>query len=174
MQPGALATVPAEVQPFLTITEIDDAEFFAGPLFRRKFGVPPPTSGHHLGAFYRDAGGCVRLAGYSHMWPFGDVYLSGGSCSDGAVIGAMQDAERTALYAAGGVWHLVLKYAFRRYADRCDAFFGHCGDARAREVALRSGFEDAGHPHLIVNWHKPLHPNLQRALIAKVHALGPF
>jgi hypothetical protein len=25
-----------------------------------------------------------------------------------------------------------------------------------------------------VHWHKPLHPNIRRALLAKVHALGAF
>lgn len=174
MQPGALEIVPPDVRRFLTITEIDDADFVAGRLFHRKFGTPPPDSGRHLVALYRDADARLRLAGYSHMRPFGDVYLSGGSCSEGETIRAMAPAEREALYAAGGVWYLILKYAFRRFAGCCDAFFGHCGDPRAREVAFQVGFEDAGHEHLIVHWHKAMHPNFRRALVAKVHALGPF
>jgi hypothetical protein len=86
----------------------------------------------------------------------------------------MTEAQRDALYAAGGTWFLILKYAFAHYADRCDAFFGHCGDERALEVALAAGFEQTEHQHLIVHWHKPLHEVVRRALVAKAHAIGPF
>ncbi|HEX3122068.1 MAG TPA: hypothetical protein VHQ21_02110, partial [Rhodanobacteraceae bacterium] len=66
--------------------------------------------------------------------------------------------------AAGGIWFWILKYAFRKYADCCDAFFGHCGDKRALEVALAAGFIQSAHEHIIVNWHKPLQDNFKRAL----------
>ena len=174
MERPARQLIPESLRSFLTITEVDDADFLIGGLFRRKFGDPPPDFRRHLVALYRADDGSLHVAGYSHMRPFGDVYLSGGSCSDGETIRRMRPEQREALYAAGGVWYLVLKYAFERYADCCDAFFGHCGDPRAREVAFAAGFVDAGPEHVIVNWHKPLHPVVQRALVAKVHALGPF
>ena len=174
MERNATHTIPQALRGFFTITEIDDAVFLVGDLFRRKFAAPPPDIGRHLVALYRDVHGEVRLAGYSHMRAFGDVYLSGGSCSNGETIRAMSDAHRDAIQHAGGVWHLVLRYAFERYADCCDAFFGHCGDPRALVVATAAGFVGAGHQHLIAHWHKPLHENIRRALVAKVHALGPF
>jgi len=174
MEHDAMHTIPAPLRDFFTITEIDSADFLVAGLFRRKFAAPPPDIGRHLVALYRDAHGALRLAGYSHMRRFGDVYLSGGSCSDGETIRAMDPAHRAAIQAAGGVWYLVLRYAFARYADCCDAFFGHCGDPRALEVATAAGFVAAGPEHLIVHWHKPLHENIRRALVAKVHALGPF
>ena len=174
MDHDALHTIPPSLREFLTISEVDDAGFLAGPLFRRKFAAPPPDVGRHLVALYRDGPGTLRLAGYSHMRPFGDIYLSGGSCSEGETTRAMVPAHRLAIQAAGGVWYLILKYAFARYADCCEAFFGHCGDARALEVATAAGFVGAGHEHLIVHWHKPLHETIRRALVAKAHALGPF
>lgn len=174
MPRDAQSTIPAPLRSFLTITEVDDAAFLAGDLFRRKFAAPPPDVGRHLIALYGDPRESVRLAGYSHMRPFGDVYLSGGSCSNGETIRAMDPAHRAAIEAAGGIWYLVLKYAFTRFADDCDAYFGHCGDRRALEVATAAGFVSAGHEHLIAHWHKPLHENIRRALVAKVHALGPF
>ena len=174
MEQDATHTVPESLRSFLTITEIDSADFLVSDLFRRKFAAPPPDMGRHLVALYRDAQGTLRVAGYSHMRPFGEVYLSGGSCSDGDTIRAMAPAHLQAIQAAGGIWYLILKYAFARYADCCDVFFGHCGDARALEVATAAGFVSAGHQHLIAHWHKPLHENIRRALIAKVHALGPF
>lgn len=170
----AQSAIPEALRPFLTITEVDDAGFLVGGLFQRKFAAPPPDVGHHLVALYGDPRESLRLAGYSHMRPFGDVYLSGGSCSNGETIRAMDPVHRDAIHAAGGIWYLILKYAFMRYADCCDAFFGHCGDRRALEVATAAGFVSAGHEHLIAHWHKPLHENIRRALVAKVHALGPF
>jgi hypothetical protein len=168
------ASLPVTLRSFLVITEIDDAELIAGALFRRKFGTPPPDFGRHLVALCQGDDGNLRLAGYSHMRPFGDVYLSGGSCSDGDAMRAMAPAHRDAIVAAGGVWYLILKYAFAKYADDCDAFFGHCGDARALEVALAAGFVKTDQPPVIVHWHKSMHENFRRALVAKVVALGPF
>ena len=174
MEHDAIHAIPQPLRRFLTITEIDDADFRVGAWFRRKFATPPPDVGLHLVAMYRDIAGALHLAGYSHMRPFGDVYLSGGSCSSGDTIRAMDPADRAAIQSAGGVWFLILKYAFARYADDCDAFFGHCGDARALEVATAAGFVSAEHPHLIAHWHKPLPEDSRHALIAKVHALGSF
>jgi len=174
MPTNPVETIPSNLRPFLTITEIDDAEFLVGALFRRKFHAPPPDVGRHLIALYRADDGSVSLAGYSHMRAFGDVYLSGGSCSDGETIRRMSDAHREAIYAARGVWYLILKYAFAKFANDCDAFFGHCGDARALEVAQAAGFVKTDVAPIIVNWHKPMHEVFKRALLAKVVALGPF
>jgi hypothetical protein len=166
--------LPASLRDFVTITEVDRADFFITDLFQRKFGHPPPDFPRHLVALYRAPDAALHLIGYSHMMPLGDVYLSGGSCSDGAAIARMQPHERDALRDAGGIWFWILKYAFRKYASCCEAFFGHCGDKRALEVALAAGFEPTAHEHIIVHWHKPLHDNLRRALTAKVVAFGTF
>ncbi|MEP6938331.1 MAG: hypothetical protein ABI846_01100 [Rudaea sp.] len=170
----ALDVVPENLRAYFSITEIDEAEFLVGDLFRRKFAHPPPSFRRHLAALYRDAGGAYHLAGYSHMRPFADVYLSGGSCSNGETIKRMQPEHLAAIKAAGGVYHLVLKYAFRKYANCCDAFFGYSGDARAVEVAYASGFVATEHERLFAHWHKPLPDIAKRALTAKVQALGPF
>ena len=72
--------------------------------------------------------------------PRAPTLRSGGSCSDGETIRAVSDAHRKAIQAAGGVWYLILKYAFARYAGDCDAFFNPCGGRRALEVAHAAGF----------------------------------
>jgi hypothetical protein len=41
-------------------------------------------------------------------------------------------------------------------------------------VNLQAGFCNTGHPHLLVHFHKPQHEVMQRALIAKAAAIGPF
>ena len=82
----------------------------------------------------------------------------------------------SSLFTAIVFW-AILKWeheADEPYADRCDAYFGHCGDARAYEVDMQAGFEPTGHDQLIVRWHKPLDPVRRRALVAKAHAIGAF
>lgn len=169
-----VAVLPEELASFIEITEIDSATHLIGALFKRKFGDPPPPMGRHLVALYRLEAGRFAVLGYSHMAPFGDVYLSGGSCTDGEVLRAMHAQHRQALTDAGGIWFWILKYAFANFASYCDAFFGHCGNPRALEVAYAAGFEPTGHEHVIAHWHKELHPRVRQALVAKVVALGPF
>lgn len=166
-------TFPA-LDEFLTITPVDDGPFFMRELFRRKFGGDPPREGQHLVAFYRRAPQQMRVLGYAHFRPFGDIMLVGGVCTDGACFADMDEVQRQAIADAGGVYFNVLKYGFAHYAASCDAYFGYCGDARAEVVNLQAGFRKTEHPHLLVNFHKPLHDVVQRALIAKAAALGPF
>lgn len=178
MQTGELFNakeiLPAELRDFLTITEIDSAEILVGDLFQRKFREVVPTFPRHIVAIYRDVNGMPHIAGYSHMRPYENVYLSGGSCSNGETIRRMSDHERAILGDAGGVWHFILKYAFRKYAECCDAFFGYCGDKRALEVAIASGFIMTAHRHIIVNWHRPMTEESKNETVRKVVALGPF
>jgi hypothetical protein len=108
------------------------------------------------------------------MRPFEDVYLSGGSCSNGETIKRMQPDELAALKAAGGVYHLILKYAFKKFAGACDAFLGYSSDTRALEVAFASGFVATEYPRLFAHWHKPLADDAKRRIAAKIDALGPF
>ena len=65
MPSNPIETIPPNLRSFLTITEIDDAEFVVGALFRRKFASPPPDFGRHLVAFYRMPDQSLRLAGFS-------------------------------------------------------------------------------------------------------------
>ncbi|GMU44883.1 MAG: hypothetical protein IT479_07765 [Xanthomonadales bacterium] len=174
MPQAAPHTMPATLREYFAISEIDDAQLLAGPLFRRKFGSPPPAVGHHLVALHRDEVGALRVCGYAHAGEFGDVCLIGGACTDGEVMRALPLSHAQAIRAAGGVWYLLIKYMFARYAGRCEAFFGYCGDPRALEVDLAAGFVQVAPPYLLAHWHKELPEVVRRALIAKVQALGPF
>ncbi|HEX6833405.1 MAG TPA: hypothetical protein VF132_07725 [Rudaea sp.] len=171
----AAEILPPHLRDFMTITEIDSGSFLAGRLFEHKFRQTIPPFPRHLVALYRDrTNDGLYVASFSHMRPMGDVYLSGGSCSSGDTYRRMAPEERQALSDAGGPWYFILKYAFRKYAACCDAFFGYCGDARALDVAQHAGFILTQHQHLIVHWQKPLAPERQAQLIEYAHGLGPF
>ena len=159
---------------FVSLTEVDDGPFFVDALFRRKFGGEPPASAHHMIAFLRLDGQRMAPACYAHFMPFGDIILVGGVCTDGSVLRSLDPARQAAINGCGGLYFQLLRYGFARFADRCQAYFGYCGDARAEEVNLSAGFCRTEHPHLLVNFHRETHPVMQRALIAKAAAIGPF
>jgi hypothetical protein len=173
-QPDPNKLLPPELAAFMTITEVDHADFILGEVFRRKFDDTPPDVPHHLVALYRRGDGGFEVISYSHMRAFGDIYLSGGSLTLGDAVRRMDPAHAATLKAAGGPWAWILRYAFARYHDDCQVFFGYSANAHAVAVSATAGFEPTEHPCLFAHWHKPLHPNIRRALIAKAHALGEF
>lgn len=164
----------ADGRAFFTVTELGEARFFVNDLFKRKFASDAPDIPRNFVAFYKDPDGALHVAGFSHMLRWRSCYLSGGSCSDGNTLRRMSEEERSLVHREGGVWALVLRHAFKRLDDECDAYFGHCGDRRAREVAMASGFEPLHTPVHIARWHKPLAAQARAELIDGVIAIGLF
>ncbi len=158
----------------LLISPVAHAPFFVDALFRKKFGDPAPEYGHAVVCFYRHDWHQFMPLCYTSFLPYEEVILVGGAMTDGAVFRLMSEETRAAIKAQGGAYFQVLKFAFDYYRDDCEAFFGHAGDKRAYEIDLRAGFVPTPHEHLIVNFHKPLTLSRKDALIAKIHALGPF
>jgi len=90
-------------------------------------------------------------------------------------LGHMHDGrDMLCARAGGGLLLHALRYGFARFADRCEAYFGYCGDARAYEVDMAAGFVPTRHRFLIAHWHRDLPDARREELIAKVHAIGPF
>jgi len=164
----------AERPDFLLISEFDHPAPVVGELFQRKFGHPIPEWKHDVVAFVRTNEGTLVPMSYTKFMPFGSVFLVGGCCTDGRAFAHLDQTQKDALAAAGSAMVQLLRYGFKRYADRCDAFFGYCGDARAWEVDLLAGFEPTGHDKLLVHWHKPINEQMKRGLVAMAKAIGPF
>ena len=76
--------------------------------------------------------------------------------------------------AAGGAYVLALSYGFRRFAPRCEAIYGYCGDARAWEGGIQAGFAPSGEDKLLVHIPRSLEPSRQRELTAKALSFIPF
>lgn len=165
---------PAAADPLIHVTEVADGELAAGELFRRKFDDSMPDVPHHIVALYRKAPQVLVTVSYVHFRPFGDIALVGGACTDGRAFAHMSEAERTRITPENSAYLQALRYGFSRFGDRYDAFFGYCSDPRAEAVDLQAGFVKTGHPNLLVYWPRPLHPVLERALLAKAAAIGPF
>ncbi|KFN50841.1 hypothetical protein [Arenimonas composti] len=155
------------------ITEVDDPAF-AAPIFRRKFAAEPPDFEHHVIAFLRPAEGVFVAANYVHLWLRDDVGLIGGAATDGRAFARLAADQAERIRAAGGLYLQTLRWTFAKFADRCEAFFGYCGDARAWEVDMAAGFEPTQHPYLIAHWHRRLGEARRGELVARVNGWGPF
>jgi hypothetical protein len=156
------------------ITEVADGPAAAGALFRRKFAQEMPDFEHHVVASARTADGPGETLSYLHLWLRDDVCLVGGGCTDGQAIARLPAADRARIRAANGLLLRTLRFSFARYADRCEAFFGYCGDARALAVDLAAGFVPTPHDHLLVHWHRPLAQARRGELVERVRGFGPF
>ncbi len=167
-------SLPDALAGFVCVTEVAAGRFFVEDLFQRKFASPPPDFGRHIVAFYKDAQGAFLPASYLHLWTQDSIGLVGGGCTDGRVLRTMNDAQRRALTAEGGLLRQTLLYCFTQFATGLEAFFGHCGDARAKEVDLAAGFVETEDPYLLVRWTQPLPAERRQALFAQAMAIGAF
>ncbi|MGH6740652.1 MAG: hypothetical protein ACREDY_16775 [Bradyrhizobium sp.] len=164
--------MPKPLAGWFKVVEIDDAEAYAGALFRRCFRGAPPDSPRHYVA-RAEAAGQERTIGYIHYRRLDDIYLCGGMCIDDRMLRRLSPDRRARLKAAGGVAEQMLRYTFADLAD-AKAIFGYVGDKRAERVDLRAGFQHTGVKHLIVFWPRHVCEVEQRALVERVATLGPF
>ena len=156
------------------MTEVENGSFFIGELFKRKFGGSPPDFGHHIVAFYRHTQEAFLPASYLHLWTQGTIGLVGGGCTDGRVMTAMEPEQASMVVQAGGLLLQTLGYCFARFEAELEAFFGHCGDARAKQVDLQAGFRETSIPYLLVRYNKPLTLKRQEELLRQAEAIGAF
>ncbi len=160
--------------PFILVTEVAKGRFFIADLFQRKFGHLPPDFGHHIVAFYYDNDNTFRPASYLHLWTQGTIGLVGGGCTDGRTLKHMAPEQLSLLNQAGGLLRQTLGYCFTRFESQLEAFFGHCGNDRAKQVDLQAGFKETPIPYLLVRYNRPLTRKRQGELLRQAQAIGPF
>lgn len=158
----------------LAFTEVDNSEFFVGELFRRTFGDPPPTAGHHFVAFGRDADCKPVVLGYTNFQRWQTVALGGGAITDARALRRLSRADRERIASDGGVYFQLLSYATGRLLGQYEALFGYCGNTLAEAIDLRAGFCKTRHRHLLVLFAPSANAERQDAMIDAVAALGPF
>ncbi len=159
----------------LLLTEVDSVQGLAGSIFEASFrGQSPPDRGRHFVTLVECAAGAWSLLTYVHFQPFGDTCLGGGACTDTAVLRRVSPAIRDSLRAEGGPYAQLLRFALRKMAKEFFAFFGHTSDGRATRIDLEVGFRPTPVRDLLIYTPQPLDDTLERALIAKIAAVGPF
>lgn len=162
------------IDDILIITEVDRGPAFAGHIFQRKFGQELQDIDRHVVAFYRKAPDMYVPVFYMHCWLRDDVCLVGGCSTDGNAFAHVSPEHSALIRSTGGAMFHTLRFGFAKYADRCEAFFGYCGDPRAWEVDMAAGFTPTEHDKLIVNWHRPLTAERRAELTERVRQIGPF
>ncbi|MDR2710875.1 MAG: hypothetical protein LBB65_06055 [Burkholderiales bacterium] len=175
---------PAEVIPYpashisdiLCVTEIANAEFFVGNLFRRRFNTPSfPDMPRHFVAFYKIDEKTMLPVGYVHQTPWENCYLCGGLVIDDRRYRLIPAAHRRIIREAGGIAEHLQRESFAAIRDENTlAIWGFVGDKLAEQVDLRVGFVHTDVPYLMAVWLKPLPEEEKAALIQKAAALGGF
>jgi hypothetical protein len=161
------------IADIVRVEETSDAEFYAGDLFRRRFGGDPPNYPKHYIAFYRHGRTRYLPVGYIHYTTFEDTYLCGGMVIDDRLYRRVPAAHRKLIKDAGGIAEIMLRETFARLSD-APAIWGYVGNKQAEEVDVRVGFRHTHHPHVMVVWNRDLSEAEKDARLERVIALGRF
>lgn len=166
----------APVDQLLTVAEVDDAEFFVGALFRRRFHTDSfPSEPRHFVAFTATPDGSLLSLGYVHYKMWEGCALCGGLVIDDRHFRKLPSTTRDAIHQAGGIAELLLRQSFSRLPESTLAIWGHVGNKQSEAVCLRVGFQRTASDYVMVVWRSSELSELQkRAWIDRVTALGPF
>ncbi len=163
------------LEDVLSIVEVDHAQPFVGELFCRRFNTNEfPNIPRHFVAFYRADEHCFVPAGYVHHTPWEGCTLCGGLVIDERLYRKIPAHHRRVIRSAGGIAEQLQRQSFDAVRAEAKVIWGYVGDALARQVDLRVGFEPTDDPYIMAVWLKPLSEEEKKALFEKVKALGPF
>jgi len=170
---------PALIAPLdqvFTVVEVDNAEFFVGNLFRRRFHIDSfPKEPRHFVAFAIQPDGSLISLGYVHYAMWEGCALCGGLVFDDRKYRKLPSATRHSIRQAGGVAELLLRQSFSRLPDSTIAIWWHVGNTQSEAVCLRVGFERTASDYVMVVWRdSPLSEQEKYVWIERVVALGPF
>lgn len=174
-QPSRLTTkgvIFAPVGQHFQILEVDDAEFFAGDLFRRTFAANPPTFPRHFVCLYRADEGTLRTAGYVHFSAFESMHLVGGLVSDRSLYSVIPAAHRSEL-PNGSIAEYLMAGGIKRLIGS-NGVFAIIGDARSVEVNRNVGYVPTHITNLYAFWNRDFSEDIKRAAAERVMKIAPF
>jgi len=176
MPPKTAPDAASSISDILCVTEIANAEFFVGDLFRRRFNTPSfPDIPRHFVAFYKTDEKTMLPIGYVHQTPWENCYLCGGLVIDDRRYRLIPAAHRRVIREAGGIAEYLQRESFAAIRDENTvAIWGLVGDKLAEQVDLRVGFVHTGVPYLMVVWLKSLSEEEKAIWIQKAATLGLF
>jgi hypothetical protein len=174
--PNAEPYLASRISDILCVTEVANAEFFVGDLFRRRFNTPSfPDIPRHFVAFYKIDEKTMMPVGYVHQTPWEHCYLCGGLVIDDRFYRLIPAAHRRLIREAGGIAEYLQRESFVAISrEDTLAIWGLVGDKLAEQVDLRVGFVHTDVPYLMAVWLKPLPEEEKAVWIQKAAALGPF
>lgn len=156
-----------------SLVEVEDAEFYAGDLFRRVFGAPIPDYPRHLVCLYQSAPGVLRTAGYAHFSVFESFHLIGGLMVDKSLYPSIPKEHLAELQADNSIAQFILREAIP-LLGKATAIFAYTGDARSRELNFRVGYVATHLEKLYAYWQVDLPEAVKRAAAERVMKIAPF
>lgn len=157
----------------IRVEEVEDAEFYVGELFRRRFRGAPPDYPRHFVAFYQATPNCFVVLGYIHYTVFEDICLCGGLVEDRRVLMRMPAPEQDRIRDAGGVVAVMFHQTLPRI-KHLPAVWAQAGEDDVRQWFLRAGFVPVDDSFILVKWIRELPPSEQAQRVARIRALGAF
>lgn len=176
-QPPAAQQIDPErnLEEFFRVVEVSDGEFFAGPLFKRRFACDSfPNTPMHFVALYQNPSGKILTLGYVHFELWEQQAMGGGMVIDERAWRLLPAAERKLIRQQGGVAEMMLRGAIDLLPDNLIGIWGYVGDPLARKVDTRVGFQPTGAEHVMVIWRNEPCENGKETWIQRVVDYGPF
>lgn len=160
---------------FFQVVEVSNGEFFAGPLFMRRFSCNSfPQTPKHFVALYQGSDSYLLTLGYVHFEMWENNAMCGGLVINERAWRLLPTTERKLIRQQGGVAEMLLRSSFDLLPDDLTAIWGYVGDPLALKVDLRVGFQHTEHEYLMVIWRNDPGEEQRTKLIQRVAAYGPF
>ena len=163
------------LEDFFRVVEVSDGEFFAGPLFKRRFAcdsfqeTPMPFV-----TLYQNSSGEILTLGYVHFELWEQQAMGGGMVIDERAWRLLPAAERSKIRQKGGVAEIMLRRAIDLLPDHLIGIWGYVGDSLARKVDTRVGFQPTDSEHVMVIWRNEPSADEKEYWIQRVVDYGPF
>lgn len=159
-----------------SVAEVDDAEFFVGDLFRRRFFTDSfPATPRHFVAFARSDNGQMIPLGYVHYTMWENCALCGGLVIDDRQYRRLTKSIRSAIREQGGIAELLLQASFKKLPNELTAIWGHVGNPQSEVVCKRAGFLRTTDPYVMVIWRDATLSEAEKTVwLNKVIEVGPF
>lgn len=163
------------LEEFFRVVEVSDGEFFAGPLFKRRFACDSfPETPMHFVALYQNPNGEILTLGYVHFELWEQQAMGGGMVIDERAWRLLPAAERRKIRQQGGVAEMMLRRAIDLLPNNLIGIWGYVGDPLARKVDTRVGFQPTDTEHVMVIWRNEPCEDEKESWIQRVVDYGPF
>ncbi|MCV6627257.1 MAG: polysaccharide deacetylase family protein [Cellvibrionaceae bacterium] len=169
-------TQPLKLEDVFGVVEVDQAEFLAGDLFRRRFNTDSfPETPHHYIAFVKLACGNLVRVGYIHQTAWNGCFLTGGLVSENQPATPIPKAIKALIWEHGGVAKLLMSYAVNSVPADTKAVWAYSGHPSTLKMCDELGLLPTSAPHVRMKWLDTSADEQERArYLAQVVALGPF
>ena len=174
---SSYATMLAELQGQIIVTEIYNGADVVDELFQRVFGHSAPRHGIHVVTLCRMSDGSYRLANYLNYWLKDGACYIGGLVTDTAVVRhGISQTLRHAIRQQGGFAKIAIMHVLDTYrqCDEVQVIFGHTSVAQVLKIFAELGFIGTDQACLYAKWAPSVSAQQQKTLLTQARQVGAF